>query len=114
MTWQQTKSVVFSQGPCKGCGAGIVLDGQISQGQYDGRRVAIIPDFHSDRKKKNENCVYCKFCRDPNHPIKQARKRRRDENRQIEEAMMGVSTTSVPTATSAPVLPVKRAKCAPM
>ena len=87
MTWQQTQNVVYRAGPCRGCDAGVLIDGQLVQGKYDGRRLPIHPDFQGNRPDKI--LLYCKFCRTDDHPIKIARKERLIADRELEESLMG-------------------------
>lgn len=92
MSWEQTQKVVYMSGPCKGCGAGILVDGQFCQGKYDGKRLPIIPDFSGKRRK---NLKICRFCASTNHPIKLERKRRRDDAKELENTLMGTTNCTI-------------------
>ena len=92
MTWKQTQRVVFKTGPCRGCGAGVLVDGQWVQGKYDGKRLPIKPDFKSKHGKQLKTC---RFCTTAEHPIKLERKRRRKEdNKELERTLMGYNNVN--------------------
>ena len=90
MTWVQTQKAVFKEGPCKDCDAGILLDGQICQGKYDGKRIDINVNFN-DKLTAGKVVTRCNFCRDSQHPMKQERKSRRQEKRRLEMTLLGAS-----------------------
>lgn len=52
LSWRQVQKLIYKAGPCDGCGAGILLDGQIAQGKYDRQRLPFAPDFESKQTKK--------------------------------------------------------------
>lgn len=104
LSWQEIKQLIYLAGPCDGCGAGILLDGQVCQGKYDRQRLPFAPNFESKQTKKNKKNATCHFCRDPNHPIRLRRKRRRDDTRDVFDTLAcQVGMKAVPTHT--PVTP---------
>ena len=56
---------------------GILLDGQVSQGKYDGSRLPFAPDFTARQRKQNETGLNasCHFCRDTHPDVRITRKR---------------------------------------
>ena len=105
LSWQQLQKLIYKAGPCDGCGAGILLDGQVAQGKYDRQRLPFAPNFESKQAKKEKENTTCHFCCDPNHPIRLRRKRRREDTRDMFNALTcQVGLKAVPTHT--PVTPL--------
>ena len=98
LSWRQVQKLIYKAGPCDGCGAGILLDGQIAQGKYDRQRLPFAPDFESKQTKKNKINATCHFCRDRNHPLRIKRKRRREKTRDVFDTLTcQVGLSAVPT-----------------
>ena len=105
LSWQQVQKLIYKAGPCDGCGAGILLDGQVAQGKYDRQRLPFAPDFESKQTKKNKLNATCHFCNDRNHPLRLRRKRRREETHDVFDTMTCQVGLSAVPANPPPVTP---------